>query len=60
MTSPSLDLSRRGLLRLSLGGAAAMAAAPGLTLAATPRQAAPDGLARATPESQGIASAAIL
>lgn len=60
MTSPSLDLSRRGLLRLSLGGAAAMAAAPGLALAATPRQAAPDGLARATPESQGIASAAIL
>jgi len=54
-------LSRRGLLRLSLGSATAVAAAPGLALAAgASRPAATDGLPRATPESQGIAPAAIL
>jgi CubicO group peptidase (beta-lactamase class C family) len=59
----SPDLSRRGLLRLSLGGAAALAATPGLARSRGMEQRpqdASDGLSRATPESQGIASSAIM
>jgi len=54
-------LSRRGALRLSLGGMA-MASVPGLGWAAT-GQAAPvpaDGLPRGRPEAQGVSPAAIL
>lgn len=58
----SFVLSRRGLLRLSLGGAAAVgvggALARGTPASAITRPA--DGLARSTPEAQGVSSAAIM
>ncbi|WP_432726204.1 serine hydrolase domain-containing protein [Variovorax sp. W6] len=55
------SISRRGMLRLSLGGTA-MASIPGLGWAATgaASPAFADGLARSRPEAQGISPASIL
>ncbi len=70
-TASTGPLSRRGALRLSLGGAAAGLWVPGMGWAAgsrtsgnaggtVPGSAFADGLARGRPEAQGIAPAAIL
>ncbi|MGJ7534147.1 MULTISPECIES: serine hydrolase domain-containing protein [unclassified Variovorax] len=60
-TTTTPAISRRGLLRLSLGGTA-MASLPGIGWAATGAAvpAFTDGLPRSRPEAQGISSASIL
>lgn len=64
MQPSSFGMSRRGLLRLSLGGAAAISAGGAIAksgaTASSPLIKSTDGLLRATPESQGVSSAAIM